>query len=266
MKKKITCIIQARLANTRLPGKVLLNGYDKPLLLHLIERVKRSKKIKKIIIATTKKKIDEPIVNLCKKKGINYFRGDSENVLKRYYDCAKKFKVDNILRITSDCPLMDHRIIDKVITKYSQKNYDYASNINPTTTPDGFDIEIFPFRILKKAYFNAKEKHELEHVTPYIWDNPKKFDILNVKIFKSNLYYRKFRLTLDYLEDYFVIQSIYNSLYLKNKNFSLKDIINFLSNNNKIALNKKYIKVNWFRNNLSKLKTIKKKDTNLKIK
>jgi len=266
MKKKITCIIQARLSSSRLPGKILLNGFDKPLLLHLIERIKKSKKINKIIIATTNQKIDDPIVNLCKKENINYFRGDLENVLKRYYFCAKKFKAEHILRITSDCPLMDFRIVDQVIGEYSKKNYDYVSNINPTTTPDGFDIEIFPFQILKKTYFNAKKKHELEHVTPYIWDNPKKFKILNVRIFKTNLNYRKYRLTLDYLEDYYVIHNIYNSLYSKNKNFSLKDIIKFLNKNNKILLNKKYIKVNWFRNCLSKLKTIKKKDTNLKTK
>ena len=92
MKKKITCIIQARLSSSRLPGKILLNGFDKPLLLHLIERIKKSKKINKIIIATTNQKIDDPIVNLCKKENINFFRGDLENVLKRYYFCAKNLK------------------------------------------------------------------------------------------------------------------------------------------------------------------------------
>ena len=266
MKKKITCIIQARISSSRLPGKVLLYGFDKPLLLHLVERLKKSKKIMKIIIATTKKKIDEPIVSLCKKNKIEFFRGESENVLKRYFDCAKKFKATDIIRITSDCPLMDPRIVDKVVEEYLKENFHYVSNINPTTTPDGFDIEIFQFKTLKEAFYKAKKKHELEHVTPYIWDNPKKFKIHNVKIFKNDRYYKNYRLTLDYIEDYFVIQNIYNALYKKNKNFSLNQILSYLSKHKKILLNKRYIKVNWFRNYLSELKTIKKKDTNLKIK
>ncbi len=266
MKKKITCIIQARLTSSRLPGKVLLYGYDKPLILHLIERLKKSKNLQKIIIATTNQKIDKPIIDLCKKNKINFFSGHPNNVLKRYYDCAKKFKIKNILRITSDCPLMDYRIVDKVIEEYQKKKYDYVSNINPTTTPDGFDIEIFSFQILKKTFLNAKKKYELEHVTPYIWDNPKKFKILNVKIFQNDKLYRKYRLTLDYLEDYFVINKIYNSLYKRNKNFSLKDIIRFLVKNKNILINKKYIKVNWFRHYMKDLKTINKYDTNLKIK
>ena len=219
MRKKITCIIQARLASTRLPAKILLYGYDKPLLLHLVERVKKSKNIKKVIIATTNKEIDEPIVELCKKNKIDYFCGHPTNLLKRYYDCAKKYKIENILRITSDCPLIDHRIIDKVITEYKKFDYDYVSNINPTTTPDGFDTEIFQFKVLKQVYLQAKKKHELEHVTPYIWDNPKKFRIHNVKIFKNNNYYNKYRLTLDYLEDYYVINKLYNFFYKKKNTF-----------------------------------------------
>ena len=146
MKKKITCIIQARLSSSRLPGKILLNGFDKPLLLHLIERIKKSKKINKIIIATTNQKIDDPIVNLCKKENINFFRGDLENVLKRYYFCAKKFKAEHILRITSDCPLMDFRLVDQVIGEYLKKNYEYVSNINPTTTQMDLILRFFLFK------------------------------------------------------------------------------------------------------------------------
>ena len=114
-KKDIICIIQARTESTRLPGKILLPGYDRPLLLHLVERLKKSRLIKKIIVATTKNITDEIIINLCKKNMIEVFKGDALDLLDRYYKCAKKYKSKNIIRITSDCPLMDHRIIDQII-------------------------------------------------------------------------------------------------------------------------------------------------------
>ena len=174
-RNKIACILQARLSSTRLPGKILLNGFDKPLLLHTVERLKKSKKLDKIVIATTTLKIDDIIVDICKKNKINFFRGHPTNLLSRYYNCAKKFNLKNIVRITSDCPLMDHRVIDLMIQKYNQKKIDYLSNIHPPSLPDGFDIEIFTFEILKKAYLFANQDFQKEHVTPYIWDNPKKF-------------------------------------------------------------------------------------------
>tara|TARA_B100001142_G_C14344265_1_gene659272 strand:+ start:582 stop:1391 length:810 start_codon:yes stop_codon:yes gene_type:complete len=265
-KKDITCIIQARTESSRLPGKILLPGYNKPLLVHLVERLKKSKLIKKIIVATTINKIDDGIFHLCKLNKIEVFRGNALDLLDRYYKCSIKYKVKNILRITSDCPLMDYRIIDKVIKKYISTNCDFVSNVQPPTLPDGFDVEIFKFKALKKAYFEANQKYEREHVTPYIWDNPSKFSSYNCKFYSEENYYNRYRLTLDYLEDYHLIWNIYKSLYSKNKYFSLEDVLNYLKKNKSIITNKKYIKVNWYRHHLKNLKTISRKDTNFKVK
>lgn len=265
MNKQIICIIQARVLSTRLPAKVLLPGYDKPLLIHLVERLKKSKLIKKIVVATTTNTIDEAIVDLCKINKIDVFRGNPTDVLDRYYKCSKKYKAKNILRITSDCPLMDYKLVDEVIKKYFLFKSDFMSNVHPPSYPDGFDIEIFNFKTLKKTFFNAKKNYEREHVTPYMWDNPGKFKINNFQN-KGENYYNKYRLTIDYKEDFYVISKIFNELYPKNKYFTLLDIIKYLKKNMKLLVNKKFIKVNWFRHHLKELKTISKKDTNLKIK
>ena len=126
------------------------------------------------------------------------------------------------------------------------------------------DIEIFKFNALKKAYFSAKKDHEREHVTPYIWDNLNKFKVENYSNLPNDKLYKKYRLTLDYKEDFYVIWSVYKSLYPKKKYFELKDIINLLKQNKKIIMNNHLIKVNWYRHVYKSLKTIGKKDTNSK--
>lgn len=259
----IHCIIQARVSSSRLPAKVLLNVCDKPLLIHLVERIKKSKLINKVIIATSNEIEDDLIYSLCKKEKIDVFRGNLNNLLSRYYLCGKKFKSDLIVRITSDCPLMDANLIDRMLLYYQDNPGDYLSNIHPPTYPDGFDIEIFPFKTLKKIKKFSKKNYEKEHVTPYLWDNPKLFNLMNYSDFKDDKLYRNYRLTLDYKEDFYVISKIFNSLYIKNKFFSFSDIIKFIKKNKKILINKKLIKVNWYAKVYKKLKTISKKDTNL---
>ena len=177
----------------------------------------------------------------------------------------KKHKTDIVVRITSDCPLMDYRIIDEMLIEFKKNNFDYYSNIHPPSFPDGFDIEIFTFDALKKAFKNSKKNFQKEHVTPYIWDNPKLFKIENFKRKKiENNLYEKYRLTLDFIEDYVLIKKIYDKLYFKDKNFSFSKIHKFLKENNSLVqINKKYIKFNWYALYLNKLKSISKKDTKL---
>ena len=183
---KIVCIIQARISSTRLPAKILLPGYNKPLLFHLIDRINKCKQINKVVVATSKNSLDDLLYDLCLSKKINVFRGSLDDLLDRYFKCAKKFKADHIVRITSDCPLIDPKIIDSVIKKYlSVKNLDYMSNIHPPSYPDGFDVEIFSFKALRKAHVTAKNNFEREHVTPYIWDNLDKFKIKNYSNLKN---------------------------------------------------------------------------------
>jgi spore coat polysaccharide biosynthesis protein SpsF len=242
-KKDVICIIQARISSSRLPGKILLPGYDKPLLLHTINRLKKSKLISKIVVATTNLKIDDAIVNLCKKNNVLFFRGHPTNVLNRYYKCAINYKAKNILRITSDCPLIDYKLVDKVIKKFFSSEVDYVSNMHPSTFPDGFAAEVFTIKSLRKAFFNAKKYFDKEHVTPFIWKKSNKFKIDNYTETPIKNYYKKYRFALDYIEDFYVIWNIYNELYPKKKFFDLKDILRYVKSKNKILLNRKYLKI-----------------------
>jgi len=265
MKKKIHCIIQCRMSSTRLPAKIFLPGPTKPLIDHLIERINFSKKISKIIIATPKSKKNLFIKNYFEKKKIKVFCGDEFNVLKRYYFCAKKFNSDLIVRITSDCPLIDYRIIDDMLDYYEKNNCDFLSNVHPPAFPDGFDVEIFTFQALKTAYKNANKNFEKEHVTPYIWDNSNKFVVTNYwpPYIKKTLH-NSYRLTLDYLEDFLLISKVFNKLYFSDKKFSFLKILKYLKKNPKeIKINKKFIKVNWYGLYLNRLKSIKKNDTKI---
>lgn len=258
---KIVCIVQARISSSRLPAKILLPGYNKPLLLHLIERLKKSKLINSVIVATSKNPLDDLIYDLCSLKKIKVYRGNLNDLLSRYYNCAKKHNADHIVRVTSDCPLIDPKIIDLMIRKYlSLKKLDFLSNTHPPSYPDGFDVEIFSFRALEKAFRSAKKSYEREHVTPFIWDNPKKFRLFNYTSLKNDNLYKKYRLTLDYKEDFFVIWGIFNALYKKKKYFELKHIIDFLKKRPKILKNNHLIKVNWYKDHYNQLKTISKKD------
>jgi len=229
LKKKFTVIIQARIGSTRLKGKILKKIKNKTFLEILISRIKKSKKISNIIVATTKKKKDDKIVSFCKKKNINYFRGPEKNVFKRYYLSAKKFNVKNIIRITSDCPLADPILIDNFIKKFEyKKDLHYLSNINPPTFPNGFDVEIFTFKILK--YFNAKKltNYEKEHVTIKMKNS--KFKKENVKN-KNNL--SKFRVTLDDNKDFVFFKKLFKFInYDYNINF--KKILNLIRTNPKL--------------------------------
>lgn len=204
--KKIACIIQARSNSKRLPNKILKKISGKTVLEILISRLKKSKKIDKIIIATTNKKNDDIIIKIAQKNQVDYYRGNESNVLKRYYDCANKFNLDNILRITSDCPLSDKKLIDKMIGIYLTSKVDYISNTIKRTFPDGLDIEIFNFRALHQAFKYAKSKFEKEHVTQYFFKD-KNIKKIN---YKNDIDLSKKRWTLDYHNDFLFISSVFN--------------------------------------------------------
>ena len=228
-KNKFAVIIQARMGSNRLKGKVLMKVKNKSFLEILINRLKKSNKISKIIVATTNKKLDNTIINFCKKKNIDYFRGPEKNVLKRYFLAAKKFNVKNIIRITSDCPLADHILIDNFIKKFEyEKSLHYLSNINPPTFPNGFDVEIFTFKILK--YFNDQKltNYEKEHVTIKMKNS--KFKKVNVKN-KNNL--SKFRVTLDDRRDLVFFKKLFKFLNY-DYNISFKKILNLIKTNPKL--------------------------------
>jgi spore coat polysaccharide biosynthesis protein SpsF (cytidylyltransferase family) len=165
---RVLSIVQARFFASRLPGKVLKKINNKTILEILIKRLLKSKKISKIIIACSSNKMDKEIIKIANKVKIDYFIGSEKNVLKRYYLAAKKFKFNNICRITADCPLIDSNIVELVIKNFFEKKVDYASNAIPPSFPDGLDVEVFNFKSLSKAYKNAKSDYDKEHVNPYM--------------------------------------------------------------------------------------------------
>lgn len=209
---KVVCIVQARVGSTRLPGKVLKQICGKIVLEHDIDRLKRVKNIDEIVIATTTLEKDNAIVKECERLGVKYFRGSEEDVLSRYYYAAKENNADVVVRITSDCPLIDPEISNDVIKYYlnNKDKYDYVSNTIERTYPRGLDTEVFSFKALEKAFNEAISERYREHVTPYIWDNPKVFRLAQ---YKNSQDYSDLRWTLDTEEDFELIDKIYNLLY-----------------------------------------------------
>lgn len=208
---RISAIIQARMGSERLPGKVLMPLMNKTVLEHVIDRVCQAKKVDEVIVATSDQSIDDPICDLCQKKGVLFFRGDSFDVLDRYYKTAKKYHIENICRVTADCPLIDPDVIDAVISRYEKETCDYISTGRLTSTfPDGMDTEVFSFKILETAWNEAKLPSEREHVTPFIWKQPQRFNVIEVQ---NGQDLSNYRLTLDEPRDYELLQIIFQNLH-----------------------------------------------------
>lgn len=223
----VICIIQARMGSARLPGKALVNICGKPMLRHVVERVRRSKRIDRIVIATTQKKEDDGIEALVRDMGLEAFRGDENNVLDRYRGCLKKFGGDVVVRITGDCPLADPLIIDKTIEYFLKNDFDYVSNAYPQASyPDGMDVEVFTVRALEKAWRDARLPSELEHVTPYIWKNEDRSFSLGA--LKSDVDLSDRRWTVDTEEDLEFVARVYNELYRKDPGFGMQDVLRLL--------------------------------------
>lgn len=220
---KPTAIIQVRMGSTRLPGKVLkkLNGIS--VLECLLDQLNFSRQLNDKVIATTINSNDDIISKFCESKNIKWYRGSQDNVLDRYYQCAKKFSFDTIVRITSDCPLIDPYVVDKVINFYSKNSYDYVNNFFKRTYPYGNDVEIFSFDVLEKVWNNATKHSDKEHVTPYIYNNPDKFSIGWIEN-KENL--SNFHWTVDRIEDLIFVQKIFNKI--SNRPILIKDIIRLI--------------------------------------
>ena len=176
---KILIINQARMTSTRLPGKILLPVLGKPLLAFQIERVRRSKKHNQMIIATTTNHQDDILVNFCKRENLNYYRGSELDVLERFYHAAKECSADIIVRITSDCPLMDPIVLDTIIDYYLDNinSYEYVSNTQTRTWPRGLDAEVFSFPVLEEAFNEARLDYEREHVTPFLYLHPERYRV-----------------------------------------------------------------------------------------
>ncbi len=220
-------IIEARMKSTRLPGKVLRPIAGKPMLELLIERIKQARYLNHIIIATTESISDDPIVELAKRLDVGCYRGSEEDVLDRVLSAAKKNKVDIIVEITGDCPLIEAEKIDQMLMSYIHMNYDFMVNRLDGSYPPGLGLRIFRRETLEKVDSLTKDPVDREHVTLYIWEHPELFSIYH---FQNNLdpKYWDLRLTVDNEEDFILIESIFQELYPKDPRFGLYDIIDML--------------------------------------
>jgi spore coat polysaccharide biosynthesis protein SpsF len=264
MAENTVIVVQARMSSSRLPGKVMLPILGKSLLFRMIERLQMISRKAQIVIATSEEETDDVIEQEASKINIPCYRGNLNNLLDRHYQAAKQLGADIVLKIPSDCPLIDPRIIDKVLDFYfdDPARYDYVGNLHPATYPDGNDVEIMTMSCLEKTWNEASRPLELEHTTPYIWENPEKFRIGNVVWETGKDYSMSHRFTIDYEADYLFIKRVYEELFPTKKDFSCEDILKLLEEKPEIYhINAQYAGVNWYRNHLDELKTISSEQT-----
>jgi spore coat polysaccharide biosynthesis protein SpsF len=249
----IAVIVQARRGSSRLPDKVMKNIVGRPMLYHVLERVKRAGSVSRVCLATTTSRQDKILAGIAAKLGVETFFGSETDVLDRYYGAAKRLGAKDIVRITADCPLMDPSVIDKVVSEYLKGRYDYASNIIEPTFPDGLDVEVFSFRALERAWKEARLKSEREHVTPYIWKNPNTFRLKSVKN-KRDL--SDHRWTVDHVKDLEFARQVYRQLYTKDPQFGYADVLSLLKRNPEItSINKGTSRNEGYRTSLAQDKS-----------
>lgn len=234
---KTIIIVQARMTSTRLPGKILLPVLGTPLLEYQFKRLQRVKAVDGICIACTTNESDQPIVDLARKLGAEIYRGSEQDVLARYYEAARTLGAEHVVRVTSDCPVIDPGEMDKVINFYLDRvdDLDYVSNVLIRSYPRGMDTEIFSFEALQAAHLDATESYEREHVTPFIYEHQERFRVANFAFEQDKSDYR---LTVDTQDDFELISRIISAIYPSNNEFTIHDIHNVL------AIHPEWLKIN----------------------
>jgi spore coat polysaccharide biosynthesis protein SpsF len=235
IQKRVVAIIQARMGSSRLPGKVLKDICGKPMLLWVVERAKRANTLQEVAVATTIDPLDDPIVELCLAKNIPVFRGSSLDVLDRFYKAAIEFKAGVIVRLTADCPVIDPQVIDQVVAEFLHSGVDFAANRLPPpwkrTFPIGLDTEVCSFEALQRAWNEAKEPFEREHVMPYLYDRQDRFKTL---LINHKPDYGSLRWTVDTPEDLDLVRLIFSRLG-NDGSFSWKEIVELYANEPHLA-------------------------------
>ena len=234
----IIAIIQARMGSTRLPGKVMLPIANKPMLQHVIERLRTSLVLNNIALTTTILEEDNCLEAFVNKHGLVCNRGSVQDVLSQYYNTATYLHATIIVRVCADSPLIDPRLIDELVASHLHANADYTSNGNGErirTFPLGVDSEVFNYNALEKAYKESCENYEREHVTPYIYQHPEAFKLKYVEAI-GKLRRPDLRLTVDEEDDLILVREIFNRLYRENRIFYTEDVINLLDSHPELVL------------------------------
>ncbi|HVM94273.1 MAG TPA: aminotransferase class III-fold pyridoxal phosphate-dependent enzyme [Terriglobales bacterium] len=223
----VVAIIQARMGSSRLPGKSLAEVEGRPMLWHVIERVKRACLIDRVVVATSTAKADDAIEATCRDMGVTCYRGSENDVLDRYYMAARAERAPQVVRITADCPLIDPEVVDRVVRRFQRGDVDYATNAMVRTYPDGLDTEVFSFSALERAWHEANKTSEREHVTPYL--RMGKFRTANVECDSVTLY-QHYRWTVDEAEDLDFIRAVYRAMRGRER-FGMPEVLELLEQN-----------------------------------
>jgi spore coat polysaccharide biosynthesis protein SpsF len=225
------------MGSSRLPGKVLHRVMGRPLLGYLLDRLRLSRRLDTLVVATSTLEQDRPIHAFAEAESLPAFTGSEDDVLDRYYRAAEHYEIDPIVRITADCPLMDPRVVDLVIDRFLEGGTHYVSNTAPlpATYPDGMDVEVFSFAGLQQAWREAAKPSEREHVTFFLWQQPERFKVTRVDHMPD---WSEYRLTVDYAEDLPLVEAVLKKFLPRDPGFSVDEIIRFLEANPAIkALN-----------------------------
>lgn len=224
----IVGILQARMGSKRLPGKVMKHILERPMLELQLERLSRANSIDVLVVATGTQPEDGVIVDLCKSLNIPCFSGSNDDVLDRCYRAAFDYSPRLVMRLTGDCPLVDPKIIDGLVHFFCDGDFDYASNTLKPTWPDGLDAELMRFEALESAWSEAILSSEREHVTPFIYKNPDRF---NLGSYENDIDLSSYRWTVDEQADFNLVTAVYENLYPDSPNFSTQDVLNFVQSN-----------------------------------
>lgn len=262
---KTVVVVQARVGSSRLPGKILLPLAGAPLLSRMLERVQAASSRFDLVVATTVDPADDPVRELCRRIGVDCFSGHPTDLLDRHVMAARAHGAGVVVKIPSDCPLIDPAAIDTVLAAFhSRADLDYVSNLHPQSWPDGNDVEVMTLEALEIAFREATLPFQREHTTPFLWDQPERFRIANVSWEGGDLS-RTHRFTIDYPEDYHLLARIYEELWTPEEPvFPLSQVLGLLEARPDIRdLNRKYLNVNWYRHHLSELHTVGASDTRI---
>ncbi len=256
---KIVAVIQARSGSTRLPGKILLKVLGKSLLELMIERVRAARQLDDIVIATTSLAVDDSIRALSRQLDVACVSGHPLDLLDRHLQAAQSAEAEAVVKIPSDCPLIDPRVIDEVVGVYRRQadHYDFVSNLQPATWPDGNDVEVVSRRVLEEAHREAQRAYEREHTTPFVWDRPERYRLFNVAWSTGLDLSMSHRLTLDYPEDFQLIARVFEALQRPQPPaFSVEEIVAFLDAYPAVAaLNAGYRGTGWIDRHRHELRT-----------
>ncbi len=228
----ILAVLQARMSSSRFPGKVLAPLLGEPMLFRQIERIRRARSIDDLVVATSTDESDRPLAEACAARGVKVARGSLGDVLDRFVTAARPFAPEAVVRLTGDCPLADPAVIDAVVARFRSGAFDYASNVEPATYPDGLDVEVVRMSALVRAHQDACLPSEREHVTPYVRNHPEIFPRANVE---NPVNLAHLRWTVDEPADLVFVEEVYRRLYPANPAFTTGDILELLDRDPRLA-------------------------------